>query len=70
MDSTGVVNRLGQGMKPGYQRHQSVSAERDEAKSHVTKSDATRIGGVRAIAVMASLVLLTGCQSRSSAAEL
>jgi RND family efflux transporter MFP subunit len=57
-----VVNRLGQGMKAG---HQSVSATRDEANSHTTKSRATRIAGIRAVAIAASLVLLTGCEQNT-----
>jgi RND family efflux transporter MFP subunit len=59
-DSTGVVNRLGQGMKPRDQRHQSVSATRDEANSH-----ARLIAGVHAMAIAASLILLTGCEQNS-----
>jgi RND family efflux transporter MFP subunit len=50
-------------MKAG---HQSVSATRDEANSHTTtKSRATRIAGIRAVAVAASLILLTGCEQNT-----
>jgi RND family efflux transporter MFP subunit len=47
-------------MKPGHQGHRPVSAGRDEAKN-----SATRIAGIRVAAVMASLVLLTGCEQNS-----
>jgi RND family efflux transporter MFP subunit len=60
-----MVVRLGQGMKPGHQRHQSVCATRDEADSDVPNGNGARIGGIRAIAIMASLVLLTGCEQNS-----
>ncbi len=60
-----MVNRLGQGMKPRDQRHRSASASRDEADGDAITTHAARIGGIRVIAVIASLVLLTGCEQNS-----
>jgi RND family efflux transporter MFP subunit len=56
-------------MKPGHQRHQPVSARRDEVRRDEAGSDATRSDGtgigVRAAAIVALLILLTGCEQNT-----
>ena len=58
--SAGWSIDLGRGMKPRDQRHQPVSATRDDCRNF-----AKCIGGADAAAIVFSLVLLTGCEQNA-----